>query len=207
MRLIRHPLTRLLALVVLLDVLALVGLSGRAGAIEQTEPAAEVSPTLAALLQLPAHVTDLDEPEADRLARLSLIADAIDAATDDQLVRAALVVLAWHETRLARYVHEERCSDGPRGARECDSGRARGLWQIHDAPEWSVPDSIEAQAALAARLWRGYRHRCRIDSRDDIAGAFVGYGTGGKCAPTKWAAKRAAHTRAVSGRLRKGVTP
>lgn len=167
---LRHPLARLLALVVLLDVLALVGLSGRAGAIEQTEPAAEVSPTLAALLQLPAHVTDLEEPEADRLARLSLIADAIDAATDDYSERRALIALGWHESRFSSRVCE--------GHETGDRGKAWGCWQ-----SWERDRSggIAGQASRAVSHLRRSGNYCRARGHRYWRGAFSLYATGRHC--------------------------
>lgn len=159
------------------------------------------SATYEALARMPVHVTDLDEEESARKERLLGVAQAIDTASSEPLDRAVLVVLAWRETRLARYVHEGRCSDGPRGKYECDRGLAKGLWQIHDAREWSVPEADEEQASLALRLWKGGRARCRRDNPDELAGAFVSYGSGGSCAPTKWAKARADHVRKVVNSL------
>lgn len=161
------------------------------------------SSTLAVLEAFPPHVTDADEPPEERSARLRSLSAGIDAATTDRLGRAVLAVLAWRETRLARYVHEDRCSDGPRGEHECDGGRARGPWQIHDAPGHTVPADDAGQARLAWRLWSSAYRRCGrvLPERDRIAGAFQSYGTGGMCAPSQWARARAAHVRRVWWRL------
>lgn len=162
----------------------------------------EPSPTLRALESMPVHVTDRDEPEEKRSRRLREIADAIDSATEDRLERAVLLTLVRYESGAAAYVHEGRCSDGPRGERECDHGRAVGHWQLHASERYpEIPDSIEEQARIAVTLWRGARSRCRGSVTDDIAGAFAAYGTGGKCAPVAWAQHRADYARRLAGRL------
>lgn len=184
------------AVAILLAVCALLSFGSLAGL------AYGESSTYSALASLPPHVTDAEEPPPIRERRLRGIAAAIDGAARDRTERAALIVLAYQETRLARYVQEDRCSDGPRGDRECDSGLAHGLWQIHDAPRFKVPESLDDQAKLARKLWSGGRNMCRrMGVRDELAGAYVAYGTGGKCSLTKWAEKRAAHLRAVRRRL------
>lgn len=145
----------------------------------------------------PVHVTDAGENAAVREERLTAIARAIDLATSDMTERAALLTLVRNESGAAAYVYEGRCSDGPRGQRECDSGRATGVWQIHG----EVPDSVVEQAELALSIWRSHRTRCRKVLADELVGAFAGYGTGGKCAPEAWAVRRAEETRRVARRL------
>jgi hypothetical protein len=150
---------------------------------------------------MPRHFTDKDEPDEEREARLAALASVIEGATKNRTERAALIVIAWHETHFARYVHEGRCSDGPRGKYECDSGRARGLFQIHNARGFDVPADDAGQAALALRLFRSHYERCRHFMPDPMIGAFAAYGSGGMCAPTRWAERRATHTKYIGGKL------
>lgn len=157
--------------------------------------------TRGALRAFPVHVTDRDEPGESREARLERVAEAIDSATEDPLERAALLTLARYESGLARYVQEGRCADGPRGSRECDSGRSVGLFQLRpNANHPEVPESLGGQAAMALRLWRGARVRCRSSVPDELAGAFSAYGTGGGCGAS-WAKGRAEHLRRLRARL------
>lgn len=158
--------------------------------------------TLAILRSFPVHVSDREEEPATRDARLAEIARAIDAVTEDPTGRAALLTLVRFESGAAAYVHEDRCSDGPRGSRECDAGRARGHWQLHaNNRHPRIPDGLEEQASIALRLWRGSRERCARVVSDDLAGAFSAYGTGGHCAPAKWSTERAAFMRRIVRRL------
>ena len=136
---------------------------------------------LAVLLALPGHSTDT-ETSAQRLARLTTIAQAIDTATlraacegqpepcraiqsDRVLMAALLLAKGKAESGFAQYVHEGRCSDGPVGAR-CDSDkqgvpRAHGLWQawrvaIYPPEDWdAINESTDAATTLAA--WHAAR--------------------------------------------------
>lgn len=162
----------------------------------------EESPTLRVLRAVPVHTMDRkeDEPPARRDARLRVMADAIDGAAKDRVVRAALIVLARRESGLAAYVYEGRCADGPPGE-QCDDGKATGPWQLHATDDGPVPESIDEQAAMAASVWRFGRKRCRRMVPDELAGAFASYGSGGKCSPSKSSKARAQETRAMVGRL------
>lgn len=190
---LKHTLT-LCAVVLSTALISLAGLAHGAGE----------SPTLRALRAIPVHTMDIkeEEPQEHRDKRLRVIAEAIDEAANEPLVRAALIVLARRESGLAAYVYENRCEDGPRGEAECDSGKATGPFQLHtnrNHPE--IPESIRKQAEIAASLWRFGRKRCRRVVNDELAGAFASYGSGGKCAPSKSSKSRARETRAVAGRL------
>lgn len=155
--------------------------------------------TLAVLEAFPAHVTDRNEP--NRKARLEAIARAVDAATDDPTERAALLTLGRYESGWARFVMEGRCSEGPRGARECDSGKSFGAFQLRPNAKFpEVPADLEGQATMALRMWRGARVYCRSSVRDELAGAFSQYGSGNSCGHA-WAEARAAHLRRIAGRL------
>lgn len=158
--------------------------------------AGDETPTQRVLASFPVHVTDRDEDPESRKRRLRTIADAIDAGASAPRDRAALLTLVRFESHAARYVHEGRCFDGPRGKLECDAGRATGHWQLHGV----VPSDLESQARRAAELWRGGLQRCEGSSSDRMAGAFAAYATGGKCG-FAGAEKRAAYLRSILGRL------
>ena len=181
----------LLTAQVVLCALALAGVAyGKASAVRRV------------LDSMPVHVTDKGEAPEKRGARLDAISAAIEGATQVPIERAALLVLARRESGLAAYVFEHRCSDGPRGERECDSGKAKGVFQLQPNrmhPE--IPADVASQAKIAIAAWRYGMHRCSHSVPDDIAGAFDSYGSGGGCAPTEQGKSRAAETRAYAGRL------
>lgn len=176
-----------------LTVLALAGLSYGADT---------VTPVRRILNAMPVHVTDQGEAPETRAARLDAIEGAIIEATQVPIERAALLTIARGESHLSAYVFEHRCADGPAGARECDSGRAKGVFQLHANrlyPE--IPDDVGAQARIAIAQWRCGLNRCAHQVPDNVAGAFDSYGTGGKCAPSEMGKSRAAEARRYAGRL------
>lgn len=143
--------------------------------------------TVAALMRAPIHYSDVKAHWADVAYWRHEVARAVNEATPDPNERAALVRIAIEETNLALYVLEGRCKDGPKGA--CDNGRAKGPWQLQ--PSFAVrviPDDFASQARLALKRWRGALKRCAEFGK---AGAFMGYGTGGRCEPKQWAKDRA----------------
>lgn len=134
-----------------------------------------MSITLAIMLAMPQSHLDRGETPEQRAALIQPWADGIDEATESTAMRAALVALMWHETGgFARYVLEYRCSDGPRGKAECDSGKARGGFQVHP---WCKATTIAGEAECAASTLGFMLKRC-----GSWATAYGGYGTGGKCA-------------------------
>lgn len=157
---------------------------------------------LSALLSLAPAWTDRDASAEERVALLEPVAEAIAAVARTPEDAAALTALAWHESRLARYVVEGRCSDGPRGAR-CDNGRARTPWQVHSwcraAFSVAEPESLRAGAECALRHLHWAAHRCALQSLDVVQGMFSGYRSG-SCAwsPAK---ERVATYRRVLRRL------
>lgn len=164
--------------------------------------AGEEPRTLKVLRAFPVHHTDRNEDPAKREARLLDFSQAVDTVTQDPTEKAALLTIARFESHIAAYVYENRCSDGPRGKHECDAGRAKGLLQLQPSNLHPViPDSLTEQADIALRLWRGYRARCSRVVSDEFAGAFDAYGTGGSCAPSKWAKERATYMRSIIRRL------
>lgn len=171
-----------------------------------------------------------NETEPVRRERMRIVAAAIehsaDRATcsgawakrecrrlfnDRRGLAAALIVIGHEETRFARYVHENRCLDGPPGMR-CDLDdkgvpRARGLWQVWrvacpDLWDRMVDASLEATKAAAwcsaTRIAGAYR-RCQNHNRDAWSGAFSGY-RGASCT---WpgAVRRARRVRQLIARL------
>jgi len=132
--------------------------------------------TLAIMLTLPQSHLDRDETPEQRAALIKPWADGIDAVSRNAFDRAALVAIAWHESGgFARYVLEHRCSDGPRGAKECDSGHARGAFQVHP---WCKATTVEGEAQCAASAYRFALSRC-----GDNVSAFGQYASGNACRP------------------------
>jgi len=177
---------------------------------------------LALLLAFPRHGLDLHEPDADRRARLTMVARSIEAATDAATcsggsrdvyctpewsgsredLAAVLVMLAELESGLARHVQEGRCRIK---IGECDSGRAVSPWQLQRTRRVSprvwllmrsggeVGTRIAAVQAASA-VGAGFA-RCK-----DVEGAVAAYARGLGC---KWehAPKRVAFYRRVRARL------
>lgn len=130
------------------------------------------SSLVAALLAiLPVSWLDRHDSPAERVELLMPVAEAAiaEAATPSEAVD--LMVVAYQESRFARYVLEYRCQDGPVGQR-CDRGRAWGPWQVHRWCEaWGTPD-LAGQARCALKRLRQSRAVCRARGR---AGALAGY--------------------------------
>lgn len=158
-------------------------------------------------------VPAIDANEVNRTERLTTIATAVwtaaeratctgqwridtckPIASDPFQVAAEVAGLANLETALRSNVHADRC-----GIHQCDAirlpvkggtvviHRARSLWQLHRAPEWSATkwdsfsgDSLEATTAAAwqaTMMLQGYRGTCH----NGTIGAMAGYATGGRC--------------------------
>lgn len=104
---------------------------------------------LAFLISLPVCVADRPYPEA-KAAQLATIAEAIELATPEPEERAALVTIAWFESRLCLAVH----AGGARG------GSGEGLWQIEPGSRRQRPfagleaAATEHAAGQALWLWR-----------------------------------------------------
>jgi hypothetical protein len=135
---------------------------------------------LAVLMAMSQHFTDKGVAAETRYAELVKVATAIDtAAAGDRKLAAAMISLGRHESGFAMYVLQNRCSEGPVGAR-CDpdkkgNPRAIGPWQL-----WAVAcadrSSVDSQAMCVARRLRGEMQRCRKrHPAGDWAGAFAGY--------------------------------
>lgn len=143
---------------------------------------------VALLLSLPQwHADRLTEDERIALVLPVAMAIATSAATEEE--RLFLAAQTWHETRLASYVLEERCAEGPPGAR-CDEGAATGPWQVHRwcAGAWVAESSrterFTAGAQCALQLYRWGRRECGT-----AAGGFAYQRHAGECSPA-WALRR-----------------
>jgi hypothetical protein len=139
---------------------------------------------LAELLRFTVYAHDVDEPREARIARLEPLAQAIDIVADGKPWRAAMLITqAEFESKLARYVGEGRCQDGPKGAR-CDTDargieRARGYFQVHAwcAEAWAQPvgsvEELTAAAACTLKLFGAGYARCKGKPDPPEAGAFA----------------------------------
>jgi hypothetical protein len=104
---------------------------------------------------------DVDETHAQRWALMRPVAVAICSVTESPKEWAFLLTQGEFECRFARYVLEDRCSDGPPKAR-CDDGHATGPWQVHryartrDAWDKSLPPTLRymSGARFALHAWR-----------------------------------------------------
>jgi len=135
-------------------------------------------------------------------ARLRPWATAISELQSTDQLKVAVAYVAWKETRLAAYVLEGRCKEGPRGQR-CDPGRdgeprALGPWQLHRAAcplAWEQgPSSYRVQADCAARQIRYAMRRCSNESSGYWQGAFNGY-AGRRCDDPRGAVRAREHAR------------
>lgn len=179
-----RPVAILLAFQAALVALALSGLA------RADEP---VSPTLRVLLSVPRHVSDLDEEDGTRAARLKAIASAIDAATPHAHERALLLAVGWHESRWASSVGS--------GDVLGDEGRARGYWQ-----QWGLDESasLDEQASRALMLLRYHARRCGgpgLATVASVRAGVSGYATGGRLCRWSGAEKRVRTWRSVVARL------
>jgi hypothetical protein len=162
---------------------------------------------LALLMALPAHRLDR-EPGEVREERMRVVAEAIEAAVieaehpEPKELALLLVTTAFFESGLALHVHEGRCNVR---AGECDHGRAKGLWQLHQSPmvpredwrqlEGTDLESTRVGALYAARILAHYWGKCKTR-----AGALSGYATGKTCR-WKGAPKRVAYADRLRARV------
>lgn len=147
-----------------------------------------IEAVLAAILSLPAYAVDGEQTAHERETLVRPVAVAIVEATESKTERAFLVAQAWHETRFARYVLEDRCKDGPDGA-QCDEGRAAGPWQVHKwcsaAWEGEPIERYAAGAKCALRMWRHGVARCKGLPNGGFAAQSGGIF--GSCESDRWA--------------------
>lgn len=183
-----------------------------------------VAQLLLVLLALAPYHLD-HESAADRYARMTVVAQSIDAATLEATctgpfesanckptwpatrpeLAALLVTIGWHETAFARHVGAGACKPW-----ECDGGRARHYWQTWANPwvsrqTWNELEGLgyvpttKAAAAAASVLGAG-RRRC------GSSGGAIAFYAVSRCS---WpgAARRARMALGVVAQLRSGVDP
>jgi hypothetical protein len=166
-------------------------------------------------LTLPVYKDDVDEPQAERLERLTTIAKSIDSASaratctgepagcrrvwpgSRKELAVLLLLVANEETRLSKRVHADECRPY-----ECDRGLAKSPWQLHASTTlpratWETIggtdyESTSAAAWGAARMLSANRFRCGQLPGDWVELTLAGYATGLACewAPAKGRAAR-----------------
>lgn len=163
---------------------------------------------LLVMLGLPQWYQDRGESAEERAELLKPMAAAIAKVCTGGRKAAWCVAQAWHETKLARYVLEDRCSDGPVGAR-CDAGRASGPWQVHswcrDAHNKSLSMAKRFEAGARCAL-KGYNYGLsKCGGR--VSGAFAAQHTALLGQPLEqwctkpWAVRRVGTMQSVERRL------
>jgi len=129
---------------------------------------------LSILLTFPTFWYDRNESTEARHARMLETAQAIAGVAKNRTEAAALIAVAWHESRFSAHVQTGRCNELPKGM-QCDGGQARSIFQLHRGacPElWETPvnEHTRIGARCAMRLLRGFRERCA-----SVSGAFGMY--------------------------------
>lgn len=141
------------------------------------------------------------ETHAERAERLTVIALAIEAETEDADLWAedwtredwawAAFAKTWAESgRFRLEVHD--------GRRRGDNGKSVCLGQIMHGGESLVGTSLEATRRCYREVFRHlqlHQQRCRVfvPTVTGVSRVFAGYGTGHSCSATRsWAVRRAA---------------
>jgi len=164
-----------------------------------------LDPIQAILMAMTPYKLDHEEP-AERRDRMAIIAQAIDEAAeratcrasdtchpvigDRRLAVALLLEVGSHESHFAKYVHENRCSEGPD---HCDAdrngeARARSPWQlwrvaVNPTNDWdriggADLDSTRLAAWHAVVRLAGSRAKCQELYSDPIQSMIAGYAGG-----------------------------
>ncbi len=158
---------------------------------------------LALLLSLPRFTRDTETAE-EREVRMSVVDRSLVYASDratcsgeydvpgchkwwtgsKKSLQVLLVVQAKYETNFAQHIHEGRCR---LHLKECDGGRAKGLWQLHAGgtvtkEEWeqfegTSLENTKVAAWAAARVMMRSLGACK----GDLEGGFAMYATGNSC--------------------------
>ena len=141
------------------------------------------------LMSFPRHVSDKDEPEAERWERVKQIASALDAATSNRIERAWLAMTIFEESRMARYVDLDwpKCRDGEGG--QCDGGRAYGLTQVHNTNRKMSRKQLFERSLKLVKAGGNY---CKKRGFSFWAGGISQYARGGRHCEWKSAEKRVA---------------
>lgn len=135
---------------------------------------------------------DLEEPDNERKDRLEKLSISISNAIKKYLPRgfselqmsAALMTIAYKETRLAKNVGIGRCDLMPKG-QQCDNGKSKTYFQLQRAAcpaiweDTIIPGSqaeLDIAAECAARLYTFAYRRCfNKNENGNYAGGFSGY--------------------------------
>lgn len=132
-----------------------------------------------------AHV-DRDEPAPERSARIALVRSAVAGFSREE--RAAVLAIAWGESKLARYVLRDCRDKPPEASGDCDRGKARTYWQLHDSAcreLRGVPvgsdESVRIGAECARKRWRYALWVCA----GNVEQSFAQYGGRGCSKTTK----------------------
>lgn len=141
------------------------------------------------LMSFPRHVSDKDEPGAERWERVKQIAKAIDAATSKRIERAWLAMTIYEESRMARYVDLDwpRCREGKKGT--CDGGKAYGVTQVHGTDRQLSRKQLFERSLVIVRRGGNY---CKKRGFPFWSGGISQYARGGRHCEWKSAAKRVA---------------
>lgn len=136
------------------------------------------TPTHCVLMSFPRFYMDANEDDEARSLRLLANANAIDAATDRRDERALLIMKAWKESRLARFVDLDlpRCREGIGGW--CDGGRSFSVFQVRGLSR----DSSRVDAAkYALEAFKRGANYCRKRGHGYWMGGVAMYATGNIC--------------------------
>ena len=145
-----------------------------------------VASVLAVILSLPQFYLDVPKfGAAEREALVRPVAEAIVEVARSRTEAAAMVALAYHESRFSDSVLRGACDELPKGMR-CDEHKgvplARGAWQLHESAcrtAWAFPagsvESLRAEARCVIRLLRWNAKRGKGVAPSDLRGAFAGY--------------------------------
>lgn len=161
--------------------------------IARTQGNNSAHPVFTVLMDLPRFIAqDKEEPVEERADRLGILAPSIVKAskkyrprgTSERMMTAALMTIAYKETRLAKNVGIGRCDLMPKG-QQCDSGKAKTYFQLWEVACPAVHDEnltpgsqeeMDIAAECAARLLTSAYNRCHGKHEyGNWAGAFAGY--------------------------------
>lgn len=148
------------------------------------------------LLAQPVSTYDRDEPADSRRARIETVAQAITLASGcDKRKAAFLAVQAVAESGLRLDVQMCQCPP-----KQCDKGKARGLWQLHKVPEfpsvWHNVCGLDLYSQTVAANWTARYYRAQ-----SLECSFASMGGNRVSCGVQWAVDRAKATRRLAAQL------